>query len=169
MRRGSLLSFLGTRSALWACATNQNASLIKEFKNTSVWWKEPSDWPKSSTNQNDRKFAGKNEMGRPENEVHAIFKKNIFFDMLLRRIKPNEIQKIKLHTLLFIWTLFFFFIFGSPHQQISKIKTNKKGGKFETPFFFICALCFPESDGRFISLFYRFPESDIKYIPPSNF
>ena len=47
-------------------------------------------------------------MGRPENE-NAIFKKNIFFDMLLRRIKPNEIQKKKLHNLLFIWTLIFHF------------------------------------------------------------
>ena len=39
-------------------------------------------------------------MGRPENE-NAIFKKDIFFDMLLRRIKPNEIQKKKLHNLIF--------------------------------------------------------------------
>ena len=72
-------------------------------------------------------------------------------------------------------THFLFFIFGSPHQQISKIKTNKKGGKFETPFFFICALCFPESDGRFISIFLSFikhlslSENPVKFLKIYNF
>ena len=72
--------------------TNQNASLIKEFKNTPIWWKEPSDWPKSSTNQNDRNFAGKNEMGRPENEKNS-YKKQVFFFWISFGL-DNNISKI---------------------------------------------------------------------------
>ena len=40
--------------------TNQNASLIKEFKNTPIWWKERSDWLSAL-------FTVNLLMGRPEN------------------------------------------------------------------------------------------------------
>ena len=40
--RGRVLRFLGMRSAF--LIANQNASLIKESKNTPIWWKERSDW-----------------------------------------------------------------------------------------------------------------------------
>ena len=43
--------------------TNQNASLIKEFKNTPIWWKEPSDWLSALFTV----VIGNLLMGRPEN------------------------------------------------------------------------------------------------------
>ena len=82
--------------------------------------------------------------------------------MLLRRIKSNEIQKIYIFSN--IVCTYHFRV--APSISKHEFKTIKKAGNLKRRFFY---LCFPESDGRFISLFYRFPESDIKYIPRQIF